>query len=52
MKYIHIYYRGFLSQTLKIHGQDSRERKGTMFYSSLPLASVHEYSGIYLQLCI
>ena len=32
--------------------QDNRGRKGTIFYSSLPLPPAHEHSGIYLQLCM
>ena len=32
--------------------QDSREREGTIFYSTLPLPPAHEHSDIYLQLCM
>ena len=32
--------------------QDSRGRKGTIFYSSLPLPPAHEHWDIYLQLCM
>ena len=32
--------------------QDSREREGTIFYSTLPLPLAHEHSDIYLQLCM
>ena len=32
--------------------QDSREREGTIFYSTLPLPPVHENSHIYLQICM
>ena len=32
--------------------QDSREREGTIFYSILPTPLTHEYSDIYLQLCM
>ena len=31
--------------------QDNRERKRTIFYSTLPLPPTHEHSDIYLQLC-
>ena len=30
--------------------QDSKGRKGTIFYSTLPLPPAHEHSDIYLQL--
>ena len=33
------------------NSQDSREREGTIFYSTLPLLPVHKHSDIYLQLC-
>ena len=33
------------------HSQDSSGKEGTIFYSTLPLPSAHEHSGIYLQLC-
>ena len=33
------------------NSQDSRGREGTIFYSTLPLPSVHKHSDIYLQLC-
>ena len=32
--------------------QDSREREGTIFYSTLPLPLAHKHSDIYLQLCM
>ena len=32
--------------------QDSREMKGTIFYSILPFPHAHEHSDIYLQLRI
>ena len=32
--------------------QDSREREGAIFYSTLPLPPAHEHSDIYLQLCM
>ena len=32
--------------------QDSRGRKGTIFYSTLPLPPAHEHWDIYLQLCM
>ena len=32
--------------------QDSREREGTIFYPILPPPLTHEYSDIYLQLCM
>ena len=32
--------------------QDSRGRKETIFYSTLPLPTAHEHSEIYLQLCM
>ena len=32
------------------NSQDSREREGTIFYSTLPLPSAHEQSDIYLEL--
>ena len=32
--------------------QNSREREGTIFYSTLPLPPVHEHWDIYLQLCM
>ena len=34
------------------NSQDSRGREATMFYSSLPFLPAHEYSDIYLLLCI
>ena len=34
------------------NSQDSSERKGTTFYSTLPLSPAQEHSDIYLQLCI
>ena len=33
------------------NSQGSREREGTIFYSTLPLPPAHEHSDIYLQLC-
>ena len=41
-----------LSLTATDNSQDSRERKGTIFYSTLPLPPAHEQSDIYLQLCM
>ena len=32
--------------------QDSRGRKGTIFYSTLPLPLAHKHSDIYLQICM
>ena len=32
--------------------QDTREREGAIFYSTLPLPTAHAHSGIYLQLCV
>ena len=32
--------------------KDSKGREGTRFYSSLPLLTAHEYSDIYMQLCM
>ena len=32
--------------------QDSGEREGAIFYSTLPLSPIHEHPDIYLQLCI
>ena len=32
--------------------QGSRGREGTIFYSTLPLPPAHEYSDIYLHLCM
>ena len=34
------------------NSQDSREREGTIFYSTLPLPPAYEHSDIYLQLCM
>ena len=44
-----IFLSGF-SFTDTDDSQDSR-RKGTIFYSTLPLPPAHEHSDIYLQLC-
>ena len=33
------------------NSQDNRERKKTIFYSTVPLPSAHENLDIYLQLC-
>ena len=32
--------------------QDNREREESIFYSTLPLPPTHEYSDVYLQLCM
>ena len=42
--------RVFFTDTVDL--QDSRGRKGTIFYSTLPLPPAHEHWYIYLQLCM
>ena len=44
------FYKVFFTDT--DDSQDSRGREGTIFYSTLPLASAHEHWDIYLQLCM
>ena len=47
-----IFFQSELSFTDTDGSQDSREREGTSFYSTLPLPLAHEHSDIYLQLCM
>ena len=53
--FMHIFFFFFLSGssfTNTDDSQDSRGRKGTIFYSTLPLPPAHEHWDIYLQLCM
>ena len=46
-----IFFLSGFSFTDTGNSQDSRGRKGTVFYSTLTLPPTHKHSGIYLQLC-
>ena len=43
------FYHGFLSRTLTTH-MTAGERRGTFFYSTLPLPPAHEYRDICVEL--
>ena len=49
--YVFFFLSG-LSFTDTENSQDRMARKGTIFYSTLPLPPAHEQSDIYLQLCM
>ena len=51
-KFSNIFFLSGYSFTDTGNSQDSRGREGNMFYFSLPLQPAHEYSDIYLQLCM
>ena len=46
---IRVFFHGYNSRN---DSQNSRGRKGTIFYSTLPLPPAHEHPDIYLQLCM
>ena len=50
MKVVFFSIRVFFTDT--DDSQDSREREGTIFYSTLSLPPAHEHWDIYLQLCM
>ena len=50
MRALFLFIRIFFTETGD--SQDSRGRKGTIFYFNLPLPPAHEHWGIYLQFCM
>ena len=51
-KFHNFFFLSGFSFTDTDDSQDSRGREGTIFYSTLPLPPAHDYSDIYLQLCM
>ena len=51
MIFLFFFYQSGFSFTDTNNSQDSREREGGIFYSTLPVPPTHEHQDIYLQLC-